>query len=105
ELFEADPQTAGIVIFGEPGTSNEQGVAQLVKSGAVRKPVVAMIVGSFQEKYEAGRSFGHAAAMISSAQDTATAKRQLLVDAGVRVARNLREIPALLREELQRRLA
>jgi len=105
ELFENDPQTAGIVIFGEPGTANERGVAELVRSGAIRKPVVALIVGSFQEQYEAGRSFGHAAAMISSAQDTATAKRQALAKAGVRVARNLLELPVILREELQLKMA
>lgn len=95
-LFEDDPETNGIVIFGEPGTTHEQDVAQLVSIGRVKKPVVALISGVFQEQYPKGRSFGHAAAMIAGENDTATAKRRILAEAGVMVTALVEEIPILL---------
>ncbi len=95
-LFEADPDTDAMVIFGEPGGTHESEVADAIRSGELRKPVVAMIAGQFQERYPPGQSFGHVAAMIRGSADTATAKRQLLAAAGARVARSLEEIPRLL---------
>jgi succinyl-CoA synthetase alpha subunit len=99
-LFEADPDTDAVVIFGEPGTRNEQEVADLVRAGAVSKPVAALISGAFQEAYPPGMSFGHAAAAINTQDESASAKRSLLQDAGVHVARALEDIPGLLRQAL-----
>lgn len=97
QLYEQDAGTDAIVLFGEPGTRNEQGVAELVRSGRVRKPVVALVAGEFQERYPSGMSFGHAAAMVTDPDSSASAKRRLLQAAGVHVARTLEEIPLLLR--------
>lgn len=97
ELFEADPETAACVIFGEPGGTHELEVAEALRSGRLRKPVVALIAGSFQESYPAGASFGHFAAVIKGDNDSASAKRKILAAAGARVARSLEEIPALLK--------
>lgn len=91
-LFEADPDTRAIVLFGEPGTQNEQDVAEMVQSGQVAKPVIALIAGAFQERYPPGLSFGHAAAMITDPHDSASAKRRLLNATGVRVAATLEDI-------------
>jgi succinyl-CoA synthetase alpha subunit len=99
-LFEADPDTDAMVIFGEPGTRNEQEVAAAVRAGAITKPVAALIAGAFQEAYPPGMSFGHAAAAINTHDESATAKRSLLQAAGVHVARALEDIPALLRAAL-----
>lgn len=100
-LFEADPDTHAIVVFGEPGTDNEQALAGLVRTGEVSKPVVALIAGAFQEHYPAGMSFGHAAAMITTEHESASAKRAALTEAGAHVALSLEEIPVLLRRALQ----
>jgi len=99
-LFEADPDTDACVIYGEPGGTHEAEVARALRSGELRKPVVALVVGAFQERYPAGASFGHVAAMIRDADDSATAKRRMLAEAGVRVAATIDEIPRLLREAL-----
>jgi succinyl-CoA synthetase alpha subunit len=99
-LFEADPETAAIVLFGEPGTTNEQEAAELVARGSVRKPVIALVVGAFQERYPSGVSFGHVAAMIASDADTASAKRRALAQAGVQICAVLEDIPRLLRQRL-----
>lgn len=97
ELFEADAGTDAVVLFGEPGTHNEEAVAELVRMGKVKKPVVALIAGQFQERYPAGVSFGHAAAIISEGNKSASAKRVMLREAGVHVALALEEIPVLIR--------
>ncbi len=97
ELFEADGETDACVIFGEPGGTHEIEVAQAIRDGRLKKPVVALIAGQFQESYPAGVSFGHFAAVIQGENDSATAKRALLAGAGARVAQSLEEIPRLLK--------
>ena len=99
-LFEADPDTDAMVIFGEPGSRHEQEVAAAIASGELRKPVVALIAGAFQEAYEKGVSFGHITAMISGHGDSATEKRQILKSAGARVAASLEDIPELIAQSL-----
>jgi len=96
KLFEADPETDACVIFGEPGGTHEIEVAAALRSGELRKPVVALIAGQFQERYPAGVSFGHFAAVIKGENDSASAKRRILAAAGARVATSLEEIPQLL---------
>ena len=96
-LFEADPETDACVIYGEPGGSHENEVAAAIASGELKKPVVALVVGAFQENYPAGVSFGHIAAMISGGNDSATAKRAILARAGAHVAKSLEEIVSLLK--------
>ena len=95
-MFEADQDTDAIVIYGEPGTQNEAEVAEHLREAGVTKPIVAIIAGYFQERYPPGVSFGHAAAMIRSRDDTASAKRELLLGSGAFVAMSLQEIPTLL---------
>ena len=96
KLFQADTETRAMVLFGEPGTRNEQEVEQLLRAGEVTKPVVALISGVFQERYPQGMSFGHAAAMIMTGNESASAKRAALAAAGVHVADTVEDIPALL---------
>ena len=100
ELFEADPDTRAMVVYGEPGTENEAEVAEAIRSGAITKPVAAIIAGAFQEDYPTGVSFGHVAAMIAGEADTATAKRLLLAEAGAHVVGSLDEAAAAIRSTL-----
>jgi succinyl-CoA synthetase alpha subunit len=96
QLFEADPETDAMIVYGEPGTDNEAEVARAIRSCTIRKPVLAMIAGAFQEAYSSGVSFGHVAAMIMGESDTATSKRRLLAESGAHVIASLDEIPAVL---------
>jgi succinyl-CoA synthetase alpha subunit len=84
------------VIYAEPGGTHEAEVAKAVRSGQLKKPIVAIVVGVFQERYPRGASFGHVAAMIQSDADSASAKRQLLEQSGIKVATLLDEIPDLI---------
>ena len=98
-LFEQDPDTDAILMYGEPGSRNEPELADYLVRNGVKKPIIALIAGEFQERYPRGVSFGHAAAMISSDADSATAKRLMLAGVGVTIAKTLEDIPPLLAEK------
>jgi succinyl-CoA synthetase alpha subunit len=100
ELFAKDPETEAVVLFGEPGTTYEEEVAAYLKEENFKKPVIALIVGLFQENFPKGVSFGHAAAMIDGNVGSPMGKIKALREAGVLVANGLEEIPLLLKQVL-----
>jgi len=87
-LFEADPQTEGIVMVGEIGGQAEEDAAAYIQDH-VTKPVVAYIAGLTAPK---GKRMGHAGAIISGGQGTAKAKLKALADAGVHIAHSPAEM-------------
>ncbi|MDF1589262.1 MAG: succinate--CoA ligase subunit alpha [Gammaproteobacteria bacterium] len=87
-LFEADPQTEGIVMVGEIGGRAEEDAADYIRDH-VTKPVVAYIAGLTAPE---GKRMGHAGAIISGGQGTAEAKLAALADAGVHIARSPAEM-------------
>ncbi len=87
-LFEADPQTEGIVMVGEIGGQAEEDAAAYIAE-YVTKPVVAYIAGLTAP---AGKRMGHAGAIISGGQGTAEAKLTALTAAGVSISRSPAEI-------------
>jgi succinyl-CoA synthetase alpha subunit len=68
-------------------------VAAYLRSGKCTKPLIALLAGEFQENYPKGVSFGHVAAMINAEEDTVSAKRKMLADAGALVVNSLGDIP------------
>ena len=87
-LFEADPQTEGIVMVGEIGGKAEEDAAAYIQS-YVTKPVVAYIAGLTAPK---GKRMGHAGAIISGGMGTAEAKLAALKAAGVKIANSPAEM-------------
>lgn len=100
ELFEADDDTDAMVIYGEPGTGNEAEVATALREGRLRKPLVSIIAGRFQENYPRGLSFGHVAAMIGDETDSASSKSRLLAESGAEIANSLDQIGGALDQRL-----
>jgi succinyl-CoA synthetase alpha subunit len=88
KLFEADPQTRGIVMIGEIGGTDEELAADYIRTH-VSKPVVAYIAGVTAPP---GKRMGHAGAIISGSQGTAEAKIVALETAGVTVVRSPAEM-------------
>lgn len=95
-LFEADPQTQGIVMVGEIGGQAEEDAADYIRDH-VTKPVVAYIAGLTAPE---GKRMGHAGAIISGGQGTAEAKLEALESAGVHIARSPAEMGERMLEAL-----
>jgi succinyl-CoA synthetase alpha subunit len=96
QLFEADPETALVVMSGEIGGSAEEDAAQFI-ADEVSKPVVGYIAGFTAP---AGKTMGHAGAIVSGSKGTARAKAEALEAAGVRVGRTPTEVSEIVVEIL-----
>jgi len=94
--FEADAETAAIVMIGEIGGTDEQQAAEFVKQ-RVKKPVVGFIAG---QTAPPGRRMGHAGAIISGASGTAADKMAALETAGISVMKRPADVVPLLKERL-----
>jgi succinyl-CoA synthetase alpha subunit len=81
-LFEADPQTRGVLMIGEIGGTSEEEAARFVKAN-MKKPVAGFIAG---QTAPPGKRMGHAGAIISGGKGTAAEKIAAMRDAGIAIA-------------------
>jgi succinyl-CoA synthetase alpha subunit len=82
KLFMNDPETEAIVMIGEIGGQLEAEAAKYIKETGNKKPVIGFIAG---ETAPAGRTMGHAGAIIGGADDTAEAKKRIMSECGIHV--------------------
>ncbi len=95
ELLMNDDETEAIVMIGEIGGQLEADAAKWIKADGNRKPVVGFIAG---QTAPAGRTMGHAGAIVGGADDTAQAKMKILAENGIHVV----ESPAKIGEMIAR---
>jgi succinyl-CoA synthetase alpha subunit len=98
-LFEADGDTEAIVIYTEPGGRMEAELATWVTDNNSRLPIVAFMAGRFMDEMP-GMSFGHAGTIVEGKEDTAAEKIARLAEAGIVVAEEISEIPAIVKDKL-----
>jgi succinyl-CoA synthetase alpha subunit len=95
--FKNDPGTEAVVICGEIGGSDEEDAAAFIAEHMPGTPIVAFIGG---RNAPAGKSLGHAGAIVSGNFGTAQSKIDAFRAAGVPVAERPSEIPRLLAERM-----
>jgi succinyl-CoA synthetase alpha subunit len=84
-LFEADPDTEGVLMMGEIGGNAEEQAAAFKKAGKFTKPMAAFIAG---QTAPPGKRMGHAGAIISGGSGKAADKIAALEAAGIQVAKS-----------------
>ncbi len=94
ELFEADPDTDGVLMVGDIGGTDEEAAAEYIQS-EVNKPVVAYIAGVTAPP---GKRMGHAGAIIAGGKGTAEDKFAALDKAGVATVRSPAELGSKMLE-------
>ena len=97
ELLMNDPETNCIVMIGEIGGQLEADAAHWIKADGNRKPVVGFIAGVTAP---AGRTMGHAGAIVGGADDTAEAKKRIMRECGIHVVDSPAEIGKKVKEVL-----
>lgn len=96
KLFEDDPETKAMVMIGEIGGAMEIEAAHYIKDN-IRKPVVAFIAG---QTAPSGRVMGHAGAIVSGSDESASAKKEILRSCGVTTVDSPADIGKTLKEVL-----
>lgn len=99
EMFQEDPDTAGILMIGEIGGDAEERAAEWIANNCT-KPIAAFIAGHTAPP---GRRMGHAGAIISGGKGTAKDKMEALQAAGVFVTASPAEMGRIMQQALKER--
>ena len=97
KLFDADPDTAAVVMIGEIGGTMEQDAAAFIKAD-FKKPIAALVVGASAPP---GKRMGHAGAIITGESATAEFKIAALKDAGAWIIPTPADIGSTAQEMLR----
>lgn len=98
ELLINDTETEAVVMIGEIGGQLEADAAHWYKNSGSKKPIVGFIAG---ETAPAGRTMGHAGAIVGGSDDTAQAKKKIMRECGIHVVDSPAEIGKRVAEVLR----
>lgn len=90
-----------LVLLGEVGGVEEYKVIEAVKSGVIKKPVVAWAIGTCAKMFTTEVQFGHAGSMANSDLETAEAKNAAMKAAGIIVPDTFEDMPLVLKQQYE----
>ncbi len=96
--MEQNPAVKYMVLLGEVGGTEEYKVIEAVKSGKIKKPIIAWCIGTIAEHFSSGVQFGHAGASANADAETAVAKNKAMAEAGIYVPASFNDLPHKINE-------
>ncbi len=96
--MEDNPAVKYMVLLGEVGGTEEYKVIEAVKSGKIKKPIIAWCIGTIAKHFSSGVQFGHAGASANADAETAAAKNKAMAEAGIYVPNSFNDLPAKIKE-------
>ena len=96
--MENNPQVKYMILLGEVGGTEEYKVIEAVKSGKIKKPIIAWCIGTIAKHFSSGVQFGHAGASANADAETAAAKNKAMAEAGIYVPESFNDLPAKINE-------
>ncbi len=96
--MEENPDVKYMILLGEVGGTEEYKVIDAVKSGKIKKPIIAWCIGTIAKYYDSGVQFGHAGASANADSETAEYKNKAMADAGIHVPATFNDLPAKIKE-------
>jgi len=94
--MEANPEVKYMLLLGEVGGTEEYKVIEAVKSGKIKKPIIAWCIGTIAKHYDSGVQFGHAGASANDDRETAEAKNAAMKAAGIHVPAAFNNLPEII---------
>ncbi len=95
KMLIEDEETDAVVLIGEIGGQLEPDAARWYKESGSTKPIIGFIAG---ETAPAGRTMGHAGAIVGGSEDTAQAKKKIMRECGIHVVDSPAEIGKKVKE-------
>jgi ATP-citrate lyase alpha-subunit len=96
--MESNPEVKYMVLLGEVGGTEEYKVIEAVKSGLIKKPIIAWCIGTIAKHFSSGVQFGHAGASANADAETAAAKNIAMAEAGMFVPASFNDLPKTIGE-------
>lgn len=96
--MEENPDVKYMVLLGEVGGREEYKVIEAVKSGKIKKPIIAWCIGTIAKHFSTGVQFGHAGASANADEETAVAKNEAMRAAGIYVPESFNDLPGKINE-------
>lgn len=90
--YEANPAVKMLVVLGEVGGEDEYEIVDALKSGKIKKPLVAWVTGTCARLFPGEVQFGHAGAKAGGEKEAADAKNKALSEAGAIVPTSYDEL-------------
>ncbi len=96
--MEENPDVKYMILLGEVGGTEEYKVIEAVKSGKIKKPIIAWCIGTIAKHFSSGVQFGHAGASANAERETAEAKNAAMREAGIHVPTSFNDLPRMIHQ-------